>query len=147
MKIKIICVGKIKQQNLKSLMNDYLKQLKDIEIIELSDEPNLNGMEKEGIKILSKIPKDSYVISLAIEGDEMTSEAFAQNLDKVITNYTPNITFIIGGSYGLSQDVKSASNRLLSFSKMTYPHQLMRLILIEQIYRAQMILKNHPYHK
>jgi 23S rRNA (pseudouridine1915-N3)-methyltransferase len=104
-------------------------------------------MEKEGQKILSKIAKDSYVISLAIEGKMLDSVGFAETIDHVTTNFGPSITFIIGGSFGLSNNVKENSNLLLSFSKMTFPHQLMKLFLVEQIFRAQAILNNHPYHK
>jgi len=147
MKIKIICVGYLKQKPLNDLIADYKKQIKDITILEIPDEKELQGMKKEGEQILNKISKDEYVIALAIEGKKMTSEAFASVLDKVTTFQTPQITFIIGGSFGLSDEVKARSNMLLSFSDFTFPHQLMRLMLIEQIYRAISILKNHPYHK
>ncbi|CDR31327.1 Ribosomal RNA large subunit methyltransferase H [Acholeplasma oculi] len=147
MKIKIICVGYLKQKPLNDLIADYKKQIKDITILEIPDEKELQGMKKEGEQILNKISKDEYVIALAIEGKKMTSEAFASVLDKVTTFQTPQITFIIGGSFGLSDEVKERSNMLLSFSDFTFPHQLMRLMLIEQIYRAISILKNHPYHK
>src|SRR5690554_1426474 len=147
MKIKLISVGKVKNKNLDEMIDYYTKQIKDIEFVQIPDEASITGMEKEGKKILEKITKDSYVIALAIEGEAMDSETFASKLDHVITNYGPHITFIIGGSYGLSLEVKKRANLLLSFSKMTFPHQLMKLILVEQIYRAKTILNNHPYHK
>jgi len=147
MKVKIISVGKVKDKGLNELINYYAKQIKTIEMVEIADEASITGMEKEGQKILSKIAKDSYVISLAIEGKMLDSVEFADTLDHVTTNFGPSITFIIGGSFGLSHAVKEKSNLLLSFSKMTFPHQLMKLFLVEQIFRAQAILNNHPYHK
>lgn len=147
MKIKLIAVGKIKDKGLQSLIYDYQKQIKDLEIIELDDEKASDGMEKEGLKILSKIAPDDYVISLAIEGKMMDSVEFSQLIDHVFTHQSSSIVFIIGGSYGLSDQIKSKSKQLISFSRMTFPHQLMRLILVEQIYRAFSILKGHPYHK
>ncbi len=147
MKIKLISVGKIKDKSLQGLIFDYQKQIKDIEVIEIDDEKNSDGMEKEATKILSKITNDDYVVSLAIEGKTFDSVGFAQMIDHVFTHQSSSIVFIIGGSYGLSTRVKSISKELISFSKMTFPHQLMRLILMEQIYRAFQILKGHPYHK
>ncbi|HHY96988.1 MAG TPA: 23S rRNA (pseudouridine(1915)-N(3))-methyltransferase RlmH [Acholeplasma sp.] len=147
MRIKLITVGKIKEKSLVNLIENYTKQMGQVEIIEIPDIDDSNGIEKEGKQILSKIQKDEHVVSLAIEGKTMDSIEFSQYLDKVNTHQTSRITFIIGGSYGLSDEVKKKSELLLSFSKMTFPHQLMRLILIEQIYRAQQILKKHPYHK
>lgn len=147
MKVKIISVGKVKDKGLNELINYYAKQIKTIEMIEITDEASITGMEKEGQKILSKIAKDSYVISLALEGKMLDSVKFAETIDHVTTNFGPSITFIIGGSFGLSNNVKENSNLLLSFSKMTFPHQLMKLFLVEQIFRAQAILNNHPYHK
>lgn len=147
MKIKIISVGYLKQRQLNELIADYKKQIKDITIIEVPDEKEVQGMKKEGEQILNKIHKEEYVISLAIEGKKMNSEAFSAHLDKVTTFQTPQVTFIIGGSFGLSDEVKQRSDLLLSFSDFTFPHQLMRLMLIEQIYRAISILKKHPYHK
>lgn len=147
MKVKVIGVGKIKQKELLKLIDDYTKQIKDITIIEIPDEKDIIGMDKEGKQILSKIEKDDYVIALAIEGKQLDSEGFADVIDKVSTFHSSSMTFIIGGSYGLSDFVKQRADLLLSFSKMTFPHQLMRLMLIEQIYRAFAILKKHPYHK
>lgn len=147
MKIKVIGVGKIKQKELLKLIDDYTKQIKDITIIEIPDEKDVVGMDKEGKQILSKIDKEDYVVCLAIEGKQVDSQGFAEIIDKVSTFHSSTMTFIIGGSYGLSDFVKQRADLLLSFSKMTFPHQLMRLMLIEQIYRAFAILKKHPYHK
>lgn len=147
MKIKIISVGKIKDKSLQNLMHFYSKQIKDIEFVEIVDEAHISGMAKEAQNILSKLDKDSYIVSLAIEGISLSSEKFAEKIDHITTTFGPKITFIIGGSFGLSDEVKKKSNLLLSFSSMTFPHQLMKLILLEQIFRAQAILNHHPYHK
>src|SRR5690606_11701386 len=103
------------------LIYDYQKQIKELEIIELEDEKTSDGMEKEGLKILSKIAPDDYVISLAIEGKMMDSVEFSQLIDHVFTHQSSSIVFIIGGSYGLSDQIKSKSKQLISFSKMTFP--------------------------
>ena len=147
MKIKVIGVGKIKQKELLKLIDDYTKQIKDITIIEIPDEKDIVGMDKEGKQILSKIEKEDYVVALAIEGKQLDSEGFADVIDKVSTFHSSSMTFIIGGSYGLSDFVKQRADLLLSFSKMTFPHQLMRLMLIEQIYRAFTIISGVSYHK
>ncbi len=104
-------------------------------------------INKEGRRILSKISTDTYVITLEIEGKMLTSEAFAKKLDELATYGKSKIAFVIGGSLGLSDDVKSRSDFAISFSKMTYPHQLMRLVLLEQVYRGYKIMRNEPYHK
>ena len=143
--IKIICIGKLKENYLKDGINDYLNRIgkyHKINVIELPD----NGIDKEGNEILNHIDNKDYVISLCIEGNELSSTELANKIDKTfITN--SNITFIIGGSDGLSNEVKERSNYKLSFSKLTYPHGLFRLILLEQIYRSFKILNNETYHK
>ena len=143
--IKIICVGKIKEKYLREAINDYLLRISKyhkIEIIELDD----TEKKEESIKILKNINSKDYVISLDIEGNNITSEQFANKIDSLFITY-PNITFIIGGSYGLDDCVKEKANCSLSFSKMTFPHQLFRVILLEQIYRSFKILNNETYHK
>jgi len=143
--IKIICVGKIKEKYLREAINDYLLRISKyhkIEIIELDD----TEKKEESIKILKNINSKDYVISLDIEGNNITSEQFANKIDSLFITY-PNITFIIGGSYGLDDCVKEKANYSLSFSKMTFPHQLFRVILLEQIYRSFKILNNETYHK
>jgi len=147
MKVTIISVGKIKDKKLQDLIDYYAKQIKTIDMIIIPDQPTIQGMEKEGELILNKVPKGSYVIGLAIEGQMVGSEGFAKRLDEITTHQNSHITFIIGGSFGLSDAVKSKADWLVSFSKMTFPHQLMKLILVEQIFRAQAILNHHPYHK
>lgn len=146
--IKIISVGKLNQKGISEQIQYYIKQLQvKLEMIEVSDEPTMQGMNVEGERILSKISDEDFVIALAIDGKMMSSEEFATFMDEKMTYHSRDLVFIIGGSYGLSQTVLERANLKLSFSKMTFPHQLMRLILIEQIYRGQMILKHHPYHK
>jgi 23S rRNA (pseudouridine1915-N3)-methyltransferase len=138
----------MKQVYLKDAIQDYVKQLPSpFEIIEVQDEKEATGMGIEEKRILSKINPNDFVIGLAIKGDMLSSEQFAEKLDRWMTYDKKDLTFIIGGSYGFTEAVYSRCNYLLSFSKMTFPHQLMRLILVEQIYRGFQILKNHPYHK
>lgn len=150
--IKIICVGKIKEKYLSGAIEEYKKRITKytkIDIIELQDFDYDNvevTKEKEKDLILKYINPKDYIITLEIDGKELTSNEFASKIDSIfITN--PNITFIIGGSYGLSDQIKKISNYPLSFSKMTFPHQLFRVILLEQIYRAYKINNNENYHK
>lgn len=159
MNISIITVGKLKEKYLKLGIEEYTKRLSayaKVDIVELADEKapeNLSETDmlivkqKEGERILAKISPDAHVIALAIEGSMKTSEQLAENLDRLATYGKSKITFVIGGSLGLSEDVMKRANETLSFSKMTFPHQLMRLILVEQIYRAFRINRNEPYHK
>ena len=148
--IKIVCVGKIKEKFLSLGIAEYLKRLSKytkIDIVQVSDEANAEkALKVEGEKILSKIRDDEYVIALDISGDSISSIDFAKKIDGVF-NYYSKLTFVIGGSYGLSSLVKKRSNYLLSFSKMTFPHQMFRVILLEQIYRAYKINNNESYHK
>lgn len=150
--IKIICVGKIKDDYLKEAIEEYKKRLSKytkLEIIELQDINNNNIniiLEKEKELILNKISEKDYVITLEIEGKELSSIELSNKIDNIlITN--SNITFIIGGSYGLHEEIKLRSNFKLSFSKLTFPHQLFRVMLLEQIYRSYKILNNESYHK
>ena len=159
MRINIVCVGKIKEKYLKLGIDEFKKRLSKyckLEIIELEDEKapeNLSDKEmlmikeKEGKKKLSKIKDNSYVIALAIDGKNLSSEELAETINKLGVRGISNITFVIGGSLGLSDEVLSRADYKLSFSKMTFPHQLMRLILLEQVYRAYRINNGEPYHK
>ncbi len=147
MKVKIIAVGKNKHSYIEEGIKFYSKQLNDINIIEVADEKQSDGMKKEADRIIEQIGLDEYVVLLAIDGQQLSSESFAEKLNHIQTYESSKITFVIGGSYGVTNDVIKRANYKLSFSKMTFPHLLMRLILIEQIYRAKMILQNHPYHK
>ena len=150
--IKIITVGSIKEKYLKDAIDEYTKRLSkytNIEIVEVKDEGLVEptkAMSLEEEKILKHINDKDYLITLEIEGKEFTSEEFAEKLDKIQLE-SSNITFIIGGSYGLSQNIKDKSRLHLSFSKMTFPHQLFRVLLLEQIYRSYKINNNESYHK
>lgn len=143
--IKIICIGKLKEKYLIDGVKDYLTRLRKYHKVDLIELPDTNT-DKEGNEILKHISNKDYVISLAIKGIELSSIELAEKIDKTFTN-NPNITFIIGGSNGIRQDILDKSNMLLSFSKLTYPHGLFRLILLEQIYRSFKILNNESYHK
>jgi 23S rRNA (pseudouridine1915-N3)-methyltransferase len=157
--ISIVTVGKLKEKYLKQGIEEYLKRLTayaKVEIIEVADEKapeELSELEmeqvkqKEGERILAKISQDTHVIALAINGKMQSSEELADTLDKLATYGKSKIAFVIGGSLGLSEEVLKRANEQLSFSKMTFPHQLMRLILVEQIYRAFRINRGEPYHK
>jgi 23S rRNA (pseudouridine1915-N3)-methyltransferase len=157
--ILIVSVGKLKEKYLKMGIEEYLKRLNayaKVEVVEVSDEKapeELSDSEmvqvkqKEGERILAKISQDTYVIALAINGKMQSSEELADTLDKLATYGKSKIAFIIGGSLGLSDEVLKRANEQLSFSKMTFPHQLMKLILVEQIYRAYRINRGEPYHK
>ncbi|WP_026568081.1 23S rRNA (pseudouridine(1915)-N(3))-methyltransferase RlmH [Bacillus sp. UNC41MFS5] len=159
MNISIITVGKLKEKYLKQGIEEYLKRLTayaKVDVIEVPDEKApeiLSELEmvqvkqKEGERILAKISQDTYVIALAIQGKLGSSEELADSLDKLATYGKSKIAFVIGGSLGLSEEVIKRSNEQLSFSRMTFPHQLMRLILVEQIYRAFRINRGEPYHK
>lgn len=159
MNIKIITVGKLKEKYLVQGINEYTKRLSKyakVEIIEVPDEKApeklsqaemLQVKDKEGQRILAKIKDQAYVLALAIDGKQPSSEAFAQQINQLGIQGNSQLAFVIGGSLGLSEEVLNRSNAKISFGKMTYPHQLMRLILVEQIYRAFRINKGEPYHK
>ena len=157
--ISIICVGKLKEKYWSLAVLEYLKRLKAfckctiVEIDEKKVSANPSDFEikeaicTEGKRILSKIPNNSYVISMCIEGKELSSEQFAKKIEEIPLNGKSSIAIIIGGSWGLSSDVKERSDFKLSISKMTFPHQMARVILLEQVYRAFQILSDGKYHK
>lgn len=159
MRITLICVGKLKEKYLSEGVAEYAKRLGrycTLEIIELADEKTPDNAsealeeiikKKEGERILKVLKEDAYCIALAIDGKQLSSEELAKKLDSLGISGTSHISFIIGGSLGLSAEVLNRADYLLSFSKMTFPHQLMRMILLEQIYRAYRITHNQPYHK
>ncbi len=159
MQLTFITVGKLKEKYLIQGINEYKKRLSaytKINMIEVTDEKApehlseadmLQVKEKEGERILQHINRDQHVVALAIEGKMLSSEQLATELNRLFTYGTSHIVFIIGGSLGLSKAVYKRADLLLSFSNMTFPHQLMRLILIEQIYRAFKINRGEPYHK
>ena len=156
--INIICVGKIKETYLKDAIAEYSKRLSKyckLNIIELPDEKipdktNLNIENeiktKECNNIINHIKKDSYVVCLDLKGKELSSEEFSKNIEN-ISMQSSQITFIIGGSLGLTEKLLGLSNQKICFSKMTFPHQLMKLILVEQVYRAYKIMRRETYHK
>ena len=159
MKISIVCVGKIKEKFFRSAIDEYSKRLSrycKLEIIEVTDEKTPDNAsdhevelikDKEGERILKNIGGDAYVIALAILGKQLSSEELAEKIEKLGIQGTSHIQLIIGGSLGLSDKVLKRADMLLSFSKMTFPHQLMRVVLLEQIYRGFRIMNNEPYHK
>ena len=155
MNISIVCVGKVKEKYIIEGINEFLKRMQSfakMRIIELKEDGNDNNrnlsIEKEGEEILRTLEKiGGYNVLLDIQGKNFSSEEMAEEIERLTVNGVSSINFIIGGSYGVSESVRRASQMKLSFSKMTFPHQLMRLILIEQIYRWFSILKNTKYHK
>lgn len=159
MGITVISVGKIKEKYLTMAIDEYSKRLSKyckLSFIQVQDEKtpdnasetvNNKIKEIEGERILKNIKDSAYVIALAIEGKQLSSEQLASTLDNLAVTGKSDIVFVIGGSLGLSSQVLSRADYLLSFSKMTFPHQLMKVILLEQIYRSYRIIKNEPYHK
>ena len=157
--INLICVGKIKEKYLKDAISEYSKRLSKyciLNIIELSDEKvpeNLNAslqniiIQKESDKILSSMKPNSYNIALDLKGIELSSEEFSDTLNKIALNYNSNITFMIGGTLGMSDKLLQSCDKLICFSKMTFPHQLIRVFLLEQLFRAFKIQNNETYHR
>ncbi len=159
MKITIITVGKIKEKYLKDAISEYTKRLSKyckLDIVEVADEKTPDNASevvenqirsKEAERILKYVKDDAFVVTLEINGKQLTSEELAKKIDTLGIQGHSHIIFIIGGSIGLGQEVLQKSNFALSFSKMTFPHQLMRVILLEQIYRSYRIINGEPYHK
>lgn len=158
-RVSIIGVGKLKENYLRQACDEYIKRIKaysKITVTEIPEErcgdnPSCAEIEnvkvKEGQRIISKIPKGSYIVPLCIEGTQLSSEDFSKKIENVSLSGVSDITFIIGGSFGLCDEVKSLGKLKLSFGKLTLPHQLMRVVLLEQIYRAFSISNNGKYHK
>jgi len=158
-KITILCVGKIKESFYRQAIDEYAKRLSKyckLEIIEVADEKTPDKAsealanqikEKEAERIMEKLKDDSYVFTLEILGKRFTSESFAEKIEKLGIQGTSHLTFIIGGSLGIHEKVLKCSDQSISFSDMTFPHQLMRVILTEQVYRAFRIINKEPYHK
>ena len=157
--ITIMTVGKIKEKYFREAIEEYKKRLSrycKLNIIEVKDEPTPDNpsdrekaavLEKEGARIVEKLPKNAYIVALCIEGKMQTSEELAAFLQKTATEGYSDIVFIIGGSMGLWEEIKNRADLRISFSKMTFPHQLMRVILLEQIYRGFNISEGGKYHK
>lgn len=159
MRISIVCVGKIKEKFFSQAIDEYAKRLSrycKLDIIEVADEKTPDEASeheeelikaKEGERILKSLKDDAYVVALAIEGRKLTSPGLAELIDKLGVGGTSHIAFVIGGSLGLAPEVMKRADYKLSFSDMTFPHQLMRVILMEQIYRSYRIINGEPYHK
>lgn len=153
MNISLICVGKIKEDYLKEGINEYLKRIKPfcsfnvIELKEINNYDDERNINEEGKLILDNINDNNYVITLEIEGKELSSVELSEFISNHYTYNNKDLVFVIGGSCGLSNEVKKRSNYHLSFSKLTFPHQLMRMIFVEQLYRALTIINNMKYHK
>ena len=159
MKITLVTVGKIKEKFFEDAIKEYSKRLSrycKLEILQVADEKTPEGAseavelqikEKEGQRILSLIRDDAYVIALAIEGKMLDSEELAERIEKLGVSGISQIVFVIGGSLGLSAQAMKRADYALSFSRMTFPHQLMRVVLLEQIYRSYRIMNHQPYHK
>lgn len=157
--INIVCAGKIKENYLKDAISEYSKRLSkycNLNIIEVADEKlpdklntnlELAIKEKEGKNMIIKIPKDTYLICLDLNGKELTSENFSKKIEDIAINYNSSITFVIGGSLGISQELLNMSKEKICFSKMTFTHQLIRVFLLEQIFRAFKISNNETYHR
>ena len=159
MKITILCVGKIKEKYYTDAVNEYAKRLSrycKLEIIQVEDEKTIENStetemdlvkQKEAQRLLRKIPENAYVITLEINGKQLDSVELAEKIERLGVTGTSHIVFVIGGSLGLHHTVSERADFKLSFSKLTFPHQLMRVILLEQIYRSYRIVKKEPYHK
>lgn len=159
MNVKILCVGKIKEKFYRDAIDEYLKRLSkyaSVTVVEVADEKTSENAsdteidivkEKEGERLLKHINERDFVIALAILGKQMDSVAFSKYIEELGISGKSTIDFVIGGSLGLSDAVLKKSDFQISFSKMTFPHQLMRVVLLEQIYRGMRIMKNEPYHK
>ena len=159
MKITILCVGKVKEKFYRDAIMEFSKRLSrycKLEIVEVADEKTQEEAseneirmvkEKEGERLLKNVKEDAYVICLCIDGKQLDSEELSEKIEKLGVQGTSHICFVIGGSLGLSDAVIKRADFKLSFSKMTFPHQLMRVILLEQIYRSYRIMNNEPYHK
>lgn len=159
MKITVLCVGKVKEKFYRDAIDEFSKRLSrycKLEIVEVSDEKTEEQAseteirlvkEKEGERLLKNIKDDAYVITLCIDGKQLDSEELSEKMEKLGIQGTSHIYFVIGGSLGLADAVIKRADYKLSFSKMTFPHQLMRVILLEQIYRGYRIMNHEPYHK
>lgn len=159
MRISVICVGKIKEKFFVGAIEEYKKRLGrycKLDIIEVPDEKTVEGASevveeqiraKEGERILKQLREEDYVVTLEIKGEMPDSEGLSRKIEQLGISGVSHIQFVIGGSLGLSKEVLQKADYRLSFSKMTFPHQLMRVILLEQIYRAYRIMKGEPYHK
>ena len=146
MKITLVTVGKLKEKFLIDGVAEYLKRLRPFAKIEIREVAEQKSVAEEGKKILSQVPKENFIFVLDVAGEFLTSEDFAKKISDLGLSGVSEITFVIGGAFGLSEEVKSSADFRLSFSPMTFTHQMARLVLVEQIYRAFKINRNEPYH-
>lgn len=146
MKIKICAIGRLKEKFLVDGVGEYLKRLKPFAKVEVAEIPECRTLEEEGAKLLAQVLRESFVIVLDVAGETLSSEKFAEKISALNLHGVSEITFIIGGAFGLSEEVRRAADFRLSFSPMTFTHQFARLILVEQIYRAFKIIRGEPYH-
>jgi len=149
MNITVVCVGKLKEQYWVDAVHDYVKRLSNYCTLTIDElkESDRDDKDEEGANILKRIKKDDYVITLEVTGKQLSSEELASTVENLSISGKSKVVFVIGGSEGLSKEVSERADFKLSFSKMTFPHRLMRLILLEQVYRSFKIIKNEKYHK
>ena len=146
MKITLVTVGRLKEKFLVEGVNEYLKRLKNFCKVEVREISECRTVDEEGKKLLAQVPRDSFLIAADVAGEELTSENLAEKISELTLRGISDVTFLIGGAFGLSDEVRLAADFRLSLSKMTFTHQMARLILVEQIYRAFKINRNEPYH-
>ena len=146
MRINILAIGKLKERYLIEAVEEYLKRLKPYATVEIVELQECRTIEEEGEKLISRLPKDSWICVLDVFGEVMSSEQFAQTMSNLALNGQSKLVFVIGGAFGISDKIRKMANLRLSLSKMTFTHQMTRLILIEQIYRAFKINRGEPYH-
>ena len=146
MKIILLTIGKLKEKFLTDGVAEYLKRLRPFAKVEIREISECRTVEEEGKKILSQVPNDSWLCVLDVAGESLTSEKFAKKISNLVLNGESDLTFVIGGAFGLSEELRRAADFRLSLSEMTFTHQMTRLILVEQIYRAFKINRGEPYH-
>jgi 23S rRNA (pseudouridine1915-N3)-methyltransferase len=151
--LRVAAVGRVKEPHWRAACDEYLKRLRPyatMDVVEVADRDigtdPARAVAAEGADLLRAIPADSYVVALDLTGEQMTSEQLASHLAELMVRGRSDVTFVVGGSAGLSADVRARADELLSLSKMTLPHQLARVVLLEQVYRAFRIMRNEPYH-
>ena len=159
LRITVVCVGRIKEKYLRDAIDEYAKRLSGycrLEIAEVQDEKTVEGasdaerdliLEKEGRRVIGKIPEHAHVVALAIEGSMFGSTQMAEKIETLAASGKSHLVFVIGGSLGLSREVTALADERWSFSKLTFPHQIARLLLLEQLYRSYRISRGEPYHK
>ncbi|MBQ7583384.1 MAG: 23S rRNA (pseudouridine(1915)-N(3))-methyltransferase RlmH [Lachnospiraceae bacterium] len=145
--VTLIACGRLKEKYLKDAVAEYEKRLKGYTVLEIKELPDGPDPQAEALRIRQALPEDAFIVTLEIEGRELSSEEFSKSIEKLMTDGVSHICFITGGSDGIDPSVTDKADMHLSFSRMTFPHQLMRVIFLEQLYRAFKIMKGEPYHK